>query len=130
MTLCDNIYSTNPVNPPDNEIDMVMQLFNKPALKDLPIYPIRGNLDCDAQDQYFEVNMTKKYKNWKMHELYYEKLIPIGNEKYFAVLFLDSCLLLFSNYSYSLDDTLTNKKVKSSGMSFYYNDSRNQSLVE
>lgn len=38
-----------------------------------------------------------------MPSLYYEKRIPIGNDKYMGVLMVDSCLMLCSNWSYAGD---------------------------
>ena len=57
----------------------MMSVFNRTNLKDLYIYAIRGNHDCVANDQYYQVNITKKYPNWKMPDLYYSKLFDIGN---------------------------------------------------
>lgn len=38
-----------------------------------------------------------------MPSLFYDKLFDIGNGKKFGVLFIDSCFLLCSNYSYNED---------------------------
>lgn len=38
-----------------------------------------------------------------MPNLYYEKKIPIGNNKYMGILMVDSCLMLCSNWSYAGD---------------------------
>ncbi len=79
-----------------------MSLFvNRTHLKDLYIYAIRGNHDCGSLDQYFQVNITKRYPTWKMPDLYYSRLFDIGNGKKFGALFVDTCLALCSNFSYA-----------------------------
>lgn len=69
-------------------------------MKDLTIFPIRGNHDCYAIDPYFEVNLTKRYSNWQMPSLYYKKLFDIGGKKKLGVLFVDTCLAICANYTY------------------------------
>ena len=48
----DNLYPRIDEAPTDEEFDVMMSLFtNRSHLKDLPIYPVRGNHDC-----YFDIN--------------------------------------------------------------------------
>jgi len=59
MTTGDNIYVKNETNPTLAEADLMMSLFlTRNNLKDLNIWPVRGNHDCYAKDAYFEVNLT------------------------------------------------------------------------
>jgi hypothetical protein len=53
MSMGDNMYLTNEVHPPENEVAQVMELFNRKNLKDLNTWAIRGNHDCNTEDKYF-----------------------------------------------------------------------------
>lgn len=64
------------------------------AIKDLPIYPTRGNHDCYFDDIHLEVNLNAKYPTWQMSGLQYEKQFEVGNGKKIALLMVDSCLLI------------------------------------
>jgi hypothetical protein len=45
-----------------------------------------------------EVNLSKKFTNWQMPSLYYQKFFDIGmNGEKLALLQVDSCLLLCNN---------------------------------
>lgn len=103
VTVGDNVYVQNQFNPTDQEFQTMMDLFlTRESIKDLPIYPVRGNHDCMFRDMQAEVNLSKKYPTWKMDNLYYSKTFEIGkNGEKFALLAVDSCLLLC--------DTLLNK---------------------
>lgn len=79
----------------------MMKVFDKPHIKDLYIYAIRGNHDCAALDPYFEVNITKRYPNWRMPDLYYSRTFDIGNGKKYGALFIDTCLAICANFSYA-----------------------------
>ena len=101
LTMGDNLYPKIDEAPTDAEFDLMMTLFSeREELKELPIYPVRGNHDC-----YFDINreleLAEQYPNWKMPSLYHAKLFDIGNNKKFGVLFVDSCLAICSNYSYA-----------------------------
>jgi hypothetical protein len=74
----------------------MMNLFlTRDSIKDLPIYPVRGNHDCMFRSMNVEVELSKKYPTWKMDNLYYSKTFEIGpNGEKFALLAVDSCLLL------------------------------------
>jgi hypothetical protein len=50
MTMGDNMYLTNEVYPTQDDVDTVMSLFNRPHIKDLNIWAIRGNHDCVTAD--------------------------------------------------------------------------------
>lgn len=100
FTMGDNIYPAKPTAPTDDEFELMMSLFNKSHLDNKTIYPIRGNHDCRF-DINRELELAKQYPKWNMKSLYYEKLFDIGNGKKFGVLFVDSCLVICSNFSYS-----------------------------
>lgn len=66
MTMGDNLYPVDGLNPTDAEFDVMMSLFTeRENLKDKTIYAVRGNHDC-----YFdidkEVELGKRYSNWYM----------------------------------------------------------------
>lgn len=103
MSMGDNIYALNETHPTDEDVASMFSLFDRPNLKDLYIYAIRGNHDCVTEDPYFEVNFTKKYPTWRMPDLYYNRTFDIGNGNKFGALFVDTCLALCANYSYSGD---------------------------
>jgi tartrate-resistant acid phosphatase type 5 len=100
ITVGDNLYPVNATNPVDSEWDIMLSLFQKPNLTDLPVYAIRGNHDC-LFDWKLELELAQKYKKWYMPSLYYKKEFEIGNGKKFGVVFTDSCLMLCSNFSYT-----------------------------
>lgn len=66
------------------------------------MWAIRGNHDCYFDDD-FELLKARENEQWNMPEFFYEKLIPIGDDKYFGVLMVDSCLMLCANWSYAGD---------------------------
>jgi len=45
----DNLYPVNQSQPTMQELDSMLSLFKGEAVKDLPIYAIRGNHDCAFQ---------------------------------------------------------------------------------
>ena len=52
VTTGDNIYPSNPEFPTDAEFESMMNLFiEREPIKDLPIYPVRGNHDCYIKNQ-------------------------------------------------------------------------------
>lgn len=102
MSAGDNFYVKDEERPTFAETDTVMQLFqNRTYLKDLDIWAIRGNHDCYALDQYFDVNLTKRYQTWKMPNNFYNKTFDIGNGKKFLTLFVDSCFAICANQTYA-----------------------------
>ena len=73
LTAGDNVYPFIPAHPTSIEFGRMMNLFNtRDAIKDIPIYPVRGNHDCLYANEETEINLSKKYKNWKFHEYYYQ----------------------------------------------------------
>ena len=65
ITTGDNVYPLVPEEPTQDEFDKVINLFlNRDHIKNLPIYPVRGNHDCYFNDNWFEMNQSKKYPNW------------------------------------------------------------------
>jgi len=51
LTVGDNLYPKDPYEPTPEEFDTVMNLWlQRDAIKDLPIYPVRGNHECYFND--------------------------------------------------------------------------------
>lgn len=61
---------------------------------------MRGNHDA-VFDWKREIELTAKYDKWYMPSLYYKEEFEIGNGKRLGVLFVDSSLMLCSNFTYS-----------------------------
>ena len=71
ITTGDNLYPMNDFEPTEEEIELMMGLFtSRDGLKDLPIYPTRGNHDCYFTDMMVEVNIRDKFPTWKMDGLW------------------------------------------------------------
>ena len=101
VTTGDNLYPSLPEDPTEEEIQRMMDLFlTRKQIKDIPIYPVRGNHDCYFKDNDEEVKMSQKYPTWKMPSNYYEKQFEIGpNGEKFSLLQVDSCYLLCETVS-------------------------------
>ena len=85
--------------PLPTDFDMMMSLFtSRSSLKDVPIYPVRGNHDCYHNDIFSEVKLRERYPNWKMENLFYEKRFGLGGGNEVALLMVDSCLLICNAY--------------------------------
>lgn len=68
---------------------------NREHIKNLPIYPTRGNHDCYFNDPFFENTQSNKYDNWKFEQRWYEKQFTVGeNGEKISVVNLDSCLAM------------------------------------
>lgn len=69
------------------------------------MYAVRGN-----HEAYFEwqkiIKLSEMYENWYMPSLYYKEEYDIGNDKRFGALFIDSNLMLCSDYAYSADSAI------------------------
>jgi hypothetical protein len=71
VTVGDNLYVLNPPHVDDLQFEIMMNLFLKrDAIKDIPIYPVRGNHDARFEDAFAEVNLTQKYPMWNMPDNY------------------------------------------------------------
>ena len=94
-TVGDNIYALNESAPQPEEFEAMLALFEeREAIKDLPIYPVRGNHDCNFPDMYAENKLSATHPTWKFEDLYYQKQWEIGpNGEKFALMQVDSCLL-------------------------------------
>ena len=65
ITVGDNLYVAEPTSPTDAEFDIMMNLFlSRNSIKDLPIYPVRGNHDCLFDDMYAETKLSARYPTW------------------------------------------------------------------
>ena len=53
FTMGDNLYARNSSYPSDEDIETMMNIFNKSNINEIPIWAIRGNHDCDAKDRYY-----------------------------------------------------------------------------
>lgn len=104
VTTGDNLKPTNREKPTDEEMDKMMDLFKKrDALKDVDIYPVRGNHGARFEDQNAWVNFSAKHDHWKMGSLYYETQMHISRDDHkMAMIHLDSNYLLcyfFNKYN-------------------------------
>jgi len=52
---------------------MIDLFVTRENIKDIPIYPVRGNHDCMFKEMFIEPELQKKYPTWQMDGLYYEK---------------------------------------------------------
>lgn len=100
VTVGDNLYPKNATTPTDDEFKLIMDLFgSRESIKDLPIYPTRGNHDCYFSDMFKEVELSNQYPTWQMPNLWYEKQVQVGpNGEKLAMLMVDSCLLICDYY--------------------------------
>lgn len=65
VTVGDNIYPLDEKKPSKSEFLEMMNLFlERESIKDLPIYPVRGNHDCYFDDQEAEIKLSKIYPTW------------------------------------------------------------------
>jgi hypothetical protein len=111
MTAGDNLYPVIPDSPTDEEFELMLSLFKYPYLNDLTVNAVRGNHDC-VFDWQKELELTNVYDKWHMPSLFYKEEYDIGDGKKMGVLYIDSCFLLCSNYSYSDDVTSAFDNIK------------------
>lgn len=103
MTVGDNLYPQIDTEPTPEEFEQMLDIFQRPHLKDLKVHAVRGN-----HDAYFdwdaEVKLTGRNDQWYMPSLFYEKQVEVGagGEK-MGLLFVDSSLMLCASYSYAGD---------------------------
>lgn len=50
VTVGDNLYPKVAAEPTEEEFELMFNLFERESIKDLPIYPVRGNHDCYFND--------------------------------------------------------------------------------
>ena len=88
ITSGDNLYAMDAQYPMPSEIYSMVDLFmSRPAIRDIPIYPVRGNHDGYWKDQDILPNLSKKVTTWNMPNHFYEKQFEIGpNGEKFALL--------------------------------------------
>lgn len=104
VTVGDNLYASGPDyhEPPMWQWLEMISLFNKTTLKNLMVYAVRGNHDCDFRwDR--EIELMETYDKWYMPSLYYKTEHDIGNGKKLGILHVDSNIMLCSTYSYEDD---------------------------
>jgi predicted phosphodiesterase len=96
FTVGDNLYPQIEDQPSTSELTKMVELFTtRSAIKNIPIYPVRGNHDCYFNDINAEVKLSAKYPTWKMPSNYYDTKWTVGpNGEQFGVLHIDSCFLL------------------------------------
>lgn len=95
ITAGDNLYPFVPNKPMSFEFGRMIGLFNRDAIKDIPIYPVRGNHDCLFDDEDAELELSKRHPNWKFKEYYYQTQFEVGtNGEKMALMHVDSCYLL------------------------------------
>ena len=85
--------------PTADELTQMVQLFNKTNIADKPVWAIRGNHDAYFNWTY-ELLLTMEQSQWMLPSFYYTKLVPSGkNGEILGLLFVDSVLMLCSNYT-------------------------------
>lgn len=47
LTAGDNLYPDSAHHPRDDEFEQILNHFRKPNLKNIPVYAVRGNHDCE-----------------------------------------------------------------------------------
>jgi hypothetical protein len=104
VTVGDNLYPRVGDSPTKEEFADMMNLFgSREHLKDLKIYPVRGNHDAYF-DWKAEIELSKAYDSWEMENLFYTKEFVVGEKgEKLAILFVDSNLMICSDYSYAGD---------------------------
>jgi hypothetical protein len=93
----DNIYPADYYgDPTQDEWKTMLSFFQRPNLKDLPVYAVRGNHDA-MFDSAQEVNLNSQ---WQLPANYYQaKLVPAGNNgELMGIMFIDSLILLCADY--------------------------------
>ena len=105
ITMGDNIYPVIPEDPTEGEFNIMLDLFNKEHLKDIPVMAIRGNHDC-YYDKNTWLNTFKMEPKWDVPYYYFSREIEIDQEgNKIGFLMIDSCLLLCSNSSFTHNKT-------------------------
>jgi hypothetical protein len=95
LTVGDNLYPSIPSSPTEDEFSNMMNLFLKrDKIKDLSIYPVRGNHDCLFNSLDKELELQKQYPTWKMPDFWYEQKFDLGNGEKISLMHIDSCFLL------------------------------------
>lgn len=96
LTVGDNLYPRNGNYPTNAEFNEMLDLFRKrSAIKNLPIYPVRGNHDCYFYDMDAEIKLRSWWSNWDMPANYYHKTFDLNSQgDKFSLLAIDSCFYL------------------------------------
>lgn len=105
VTTGDNIKPKNKSAPTDEELGKLRGLFDKKYIKDLPIYGVRGNHGARFADQNLWTNLSKRWDQWKMPNLYYTTEFVIDEEQgsKMAMLHIDSNFLLCNAFTNASD---------------------------
>ena len=99
ITVGDNIYPEVADAPTDAEFQLMLSLFNRTNIADIPVWAIRGNHDADF-DWTYELLLSMEQSQWMLPSLWYTKLVPSGKDgEMLGLLFVDSVLMLCSNYT-------------------------------
>ena len=72
VTAGDNLYPFIPSKPTSFEFNRMIALFNRDAIKNVPIFPVRGNHDCLFANEDVELDLSRKHSNWNFNEFYYQ----------------------------------------------------------
>lgn len=87
VTTGDNLYALDANKPLAWEFEKMMDMFlTRDSIKDLPIYPVRGNHDCYFDDMDVEIALSKQYPTWNFPNQYYEQQFEVANGKKFSLL--------------------------------------------
>ncbi len=95
ITTGDNLYPLIPNYPSDIEFKRLQNLFeSQDSLKDIPIYPVRGNHDAQFKDDR-EIQLSQNFPQWKMKANYYTTEFEVGaNGEKMVLMHIDSPYLL------------------------------------
>jgi len=106
VSVGDNIYPAVSNAPTLEEWELMLGLFNRTNIADLPVWAIRGNKDANF-DWTEEIQLTMEQQQWSLPSLYYKQLIPSGkNGELMGLLYIDSVLMACSDYTASWLNTL------------------------
>lgn len=97
LSVGDNLYPKDNTNPTSSEFLEMLDLFRtREHLKDIPIYPVRGNHDCVFEDEMdIEIKLKKEYAAWDFDELYYSKNFKLNDQgDIFQLVSVDTCFML------------------------------------
>lgn len=96
ITVGDNIYPEDGQNPTDDEFKAMLDLIRtREHLKDLEVYPVRGNHDCYFDPMNEEMKLKSQMPTWEMPANFYTKNWTLNEQgDMFALMAFDSCFYL------------------------------------
>lgn len=112
VTVGDNIYPAIADAPTVEEFELMVGLFNRSNIADLPVWNVRGNHDAYFNWTY-ELLLSMDQKQWQLPSFWYTKLVPSGKDgELLGLLFVDSVLMACSNYTNLAPEDIQDKEMK------------------